>query len=435
MSRAARWFALLLPPAALHLVATTQELAGPVNHDDEMAWVANSYYGELAFSGDFGNPDWQLLPAKDSPPLGKYAFALALRMIDRPIRSIEPLAAWYGLYRDQPGAWGTGEAYERRRAIAERINPARIPSVRSRAYRPIGDDQLLACRRVARIGGMLAALGVASVGLAIRGPATGLIAGLAFAVHPITIPVSLVALFDTMAVAWSILAIRLLMATVEAVGWRRSVLAIGLGLSMAAAVGTKMNALIVAAATGSTALFLAGRALRKEQKPAIALALSISMAIALAAFVAVNPALHPDIVGGLADLFRLPAETTRVQAGFLDGFLGTFGEKFGAVGALLVGFRAGSWPLLGIGVISTLAAIADRAKPGRWIVVGWFWSSLVLVVAWIPFPWSRYALPVVPAACLIAADSLAALAGRVGRLRPSASPSQPEGGSATMSGR
>lgn len=425
MSRAVRWIALLLPPAALFLAAAFREHAGPVNHVDETAWVANAYYGELAFAGDLHNPDWQLLPARDSPPIGKYAFAIALRAIGRPVRSIGPLASWYARYEAIPGAWGKGEARDRRQAIARRFD-------RTRDLRAIGADHVRACRRVALVAGMLAAIGLGSIGLAMRGPATGLLAGLAFSLHPITVTASMLAMFDTMAVMWSIMSVRLLMGLVGSTGWKRAATSVGLGLSMVMAVGTKMNALIVVALTVLAMSVLLGKALVRKDSRSLksAALLACSLVIGLVVFVGTNPALGPNVVEGLADLFQLPAETTRVQAGFLPDFLGLPIARGVALGQLLLGFREGLLPIVAVVAIATAGTIRDRS---RWVALAWAWLALAMVTAWLPFPWPRYALPVVPCVCLIAADSLISIAGMIPRFRPS--PSQPDGGSATMAAR
>lgn len=404
------------------IAAIAIELTRPVIHDDETAWVANAYYGELLISGDVSNPDWRLLPAQDSPIAGKLAFALALRAIGRPVGSVEPLAEWYARYARLPGAWGTGAAYDRRREIA----------IRADSNGSIGPNQIQACRRVALVAGMLAALAVGSIGLAIRGPATGAIAGLAFALHPVTVPAASLAMFDTMAVLWSIVAVRLMIGVVRPSGARRLPLMAGLGLSVALAIGTKMNALIVVTLViGMIAFSLLRSILGKDQSSWLtAPALVGALVIAITTFVVTDPAFYPNLGSGLANLFRLPAETTRVQAGFLPDFLESPTDRARVVGRMLVGFDLGLLPIAMLGAAMTIVAIRRRSLA---IVPAWFWWALVLVTAWIPFAWPRYVLPLVPCTCLIAADALVSGVARVRRALSGPKSSQVLGGSATMS--
>jgi hypothetical protein len=36
---------------------------------DEVYWIGSAYYFDLAFVwGEWGHPDWQLLPARENPP-------------------------------------------------------------------------------------------------------------------------------------------------------------------------------------------------------------------------------------------------------------------------------------------------------------------------------------------------------------------------------
>lgn len=420
-----------MPALAVALIAGLRLGRGVDLHVDEPSWIASSYYFELAASGDWRNPDWRLLPAIESPPVGKYLFGLALRLAGRPVRSIEPLASTYERYRPIPGAWGTGEAAERRRAIADRLAPEAHAAVAVGAYRPFAPEQLAACRAVVVLFGMIAAGAIAGLGNRLGGPLAGLTAGLLFAAHPLVIKACSLALFDIMALAFSALALLALIRTNESLGWKRWAWALALGLLVALAVGTKMNALIVVpvvvfgllrgrfagpagdnagqrgAGDANGAVSPGEKGSRKPARGGGLVALALVAVTGLAAFLALDPTLYADPLAGVADLFRIPAETTRVQAGFLPDHLATWKDKLTTVGDLLCGHPLG---LLVVPVVVIPALTGSiRSWSPRSVVVLWSVVALGAVVAWIPFPWPRYVLPAVPPLALLVADLVAGL--------------------------
>ncbi len=116
-----RLLCLVLPPLLVAIIATVALARGVTAHPDEPLWIASAYYFDRLVHGDVSHPDWQLLPARETPPVGKYLFGAALWLQGRPIRSIERLASWYEGWRAVPGAFGTGREAAEREAVVHRL--------------------------------------------------------------------------------------------------------------------------------------------------------------------------------------------------------------------------------------------------------------------------------------------------------------------------
>ena len=109
-----RWRLACILPAFTVLAAS---LLFPANriHEDEIYWIGSSYYYPLAVvEGDASNPDWQLLPARENPVLGKYVIGLALQIAGHPVTTPDLLGSFYLIFANIPNAWGSGEAFEKR---------------------------------------------------------------------------------------------------------------------------------------------------------------------------------------------------------------------------------------------------------------------------------------------------------------------------------
>jgi hypothetical protein len=433
LQTAMRSLGLVLPGLLVAIIAMVMLRAGVPTDHDEPAWVGSAYYFDLLVLGKVNHPDWRLLPARESPPVGKYVFGGVLWLSGRPIRSIEPLASHYEFWRRVPGAWGTGTDADDRRAIADRLSAAARAAIWQGDYQPIGPQQLLTARLLAAAFGVICAVAVGSVGSACRGPATGLLAGLIFAFHPIVVHAYTHALFDIIALAFSVLAVRLLISLLSSV-WgapasrgRSLAKGVGIGILVALAVGTKMNALVVVALALVLVLVLIGRASRGQTGDVVflALALVLAMAVSIVVFIAMNPTYYPDVLGGIRSSFVVPARTTKVQASFLPNFLDTPSAKWAALGWIVCGHPAGLWILSTLFLGPTWLGLC-RLTP-RTVVVLWWWLALALVAAWIPFAWSRYALPLMPPAAVLLSDALVGMttctAARIGRWRRMLDPS------------
>lgn len=386
---------------------------GVLGHQDEPAWVASGYYFELLRRGELSHPDWWLLPARESPPMGKYIFGAAFALFGKPIRSIEPLAAWHEGWYLRFGLDPTaGESGELRGALSKRLDKRRRALQIGRRYPPIPDRDYIAGRYTALGFGMIAAAAVASLGRCCRSELTGLAAGLAFALHPLVIEAYTHALFDIIALAFSALAVRALVGVMGPV-WSGATAAPGItivrglwvGLALSMAVGTKMNALIVVLVAGALLFVPAGRAIWGSTRGVVAagVGLVIALGFGFAVFVAINPTLYPDPSRGLRELFTIPAMTTRWQASFLPNFLDTPRAKLTTVGNLIGARPWALAPLIAVTLGPTW--LGFRRLSARTVLVVWWWLALVAVVVWIPFPWERYALPILPPAAVLVADA------------------------------
>ena len=199
-----RWRLACLLPALIVLLASFLFPANRI-HEDEIYWIGSSYFYQLAVvEGDASNPDWQLLPARENPVLGKYVIGLALQLAGHPITTPDLLGSFYLIFADIPGAWGTGEAFEKRLAVATKVTPSKRDLIRSGQELPLDDSQLVTTRRTSVVFGMLAAIGIAVIGQQCKWKAGGLIAGVLFSLHPIVIESCGLAMIDIIALAFSI---------------------------------------------------------------------------------------------------------------------------------------------------------------------------------------------------------------------------------------
>ena len=429
-----RSLGLVLPGLLVAIIATVMLRAGVPTDHDEPAWVGSAYYFDLLVLGKVNHPDWRTPPGRESPPVGKYVFGGVLWLSGRPIRSIEPLASHYEFWRRVPGAWGTGTDADDRRAIADRLDAAARAAIWQGNYQPIGPQQLLTARLLAAAFGVICAVAVGSVGSACRGPATGLLAGVIFAFHPIVVHAYTHALFDIIALAFSVLAVRLLISLLSSVLGRP-------GKSGPFARKGRRDRYTCGARgrhqderTGSCGTRVGPRPgphrTRRSRGQTgdvvfLALALVLAMAVSIVVFIAMNPTYYPDVLGGIRSSFVVPARTTKVQASFLPNFLDTPSAKWAALGWIVSGHPAGLWILSILFLGPTWLGLC-RLTP-RTVVVLWWWLALALVAAWIPFAWSRYALPLMPPAAVLLSDALvgmtACTAARIGRWRRMLDPS------------
>lgn len=388
-------------------------------HVDEVYWIGSAYYFDLAvLRGELDHPDWRLLPARENPPIGKYLIGAALYAGGIRVETLDALGSYYLTFWD----WGEGEDRAKRQAVVDRMTPGVERAVRRAAYRPIHPAELYIGRALVMVLGFGSVLGVASIGRACSGRTTGAIAALAFASHPIIILAYMRTLVDIIALFFSIMAVRLLLATLRPAfgGPRRSWaatagLGIATGLALALACGSKMNALVVAALAGVVWLCLvvraAGSAGRSARAPAVGL--GIGCFVAAVVFVASNPALYPDLRSGLFALVEEHRRTAQLQIGFLGRhiWLDPGADRLLAV-ADLVGIRPEAF--LAVGLAAVWQSVDGlRRFSHNTVVCLWWWISVALVVVWIPFAWGRYAAPAVPPSVLVLAKSIVDAIGAV----------------------
>ena len=199
-----RWRLACILPAITVLIASFLFPANRI-HEDEIYWIGSSYYYQLAVvEGDASNPDWQLLPARENPVLGKYVIGLALQIAGHPVTNPDLLGSFYLIFADIPGAWGTDESFEKRLAVVTRVTPLMRDSIRSGQAIPLDDSQLVITRWTSLVFGVLAAVGIAVIGQQCHWKAGGLLAGILFSLHPIVIESCSLAMIDIIAIAFSI---------------------------------------------------------------------------------------------------------------------------------------------------------------------------------------------------------------------------------------
>jgi len=385
-------------------------LPGPIEID-EVYWIGSAYYFDLLFEQRAPwHEDWQLLPAVENPPVGKYLIGLALRLGGHRETNPDRLALFYLHYRNQPGAWGAGEPFEKRQRVVERLSPSarRRPEVWNVPERVI---------RIGR-GAMVAAgtatvLGLIACGWTAGRPLVGILAGFGFAAHPLPLGSASRVSVDLFALGFSTLAVVALIRlwrprAADASRSRRGAigLALWLGTALALACGSKMNAAVLVIVTGLLMLGSLARLARRrpasERRRLILLLGGLLISICL--FIVINPALYPNPIAGCWNLIREHAVNVEVQAGFLDGFLETPRARLEAVFNLLSPQPAIGWFLMISLIFQTIITLIRGGA--RLVPCSWAWTAFVAVVLWIPFAWPRYALPVLPPLMLLAAWTL-----------------------------
>src|SRR5882757_5247323 len=86
--------------------------------EDEIYWIGQTYYFHLAVEErDWSNPDWQLLPARENPVLGKYVIGLGLRLNGLSVTNVDWLGVFFIVAKDRPNAWGNAKDHEERQAV------------------------------------------------------------------------------------------------------------------------------------------------------------------------------------------------------------------------------------------------------------------------------------------------------------------------------
>lgn len=407
------WAALLV---AILLGRAWTSLSHPVvGHPDEPYWIGSTYYYHLLRRGDIASADWQLLPALENPPVGKYLFGVAAEMTGRRVRSIDVLGGWTIVYLLQARGRGERAAYDKRLELVDRMDPRNRQLALSLRFHPLGTLAVGACRIVSFSAGVLTTLLIAALGAMCGRVWAGRLAALLFTFHPEAFICYTNALVDMIALGFATLAVLVLVRLWDRPGPRSGVggaLGLGVveGLALGLAVGSKMNALLVMMLAGLVWVVLLGEIIGGDRRRLASwLALGLAFPLAAALFLAINPTMYPDPAAGVRALFATQAEAVRFQAAFLPDHAATLPEKFRTLAELLTGGRGALVLLVLVTAWRTAAAAAGRSPGGWWIIAAWWWIALVAVGVWIPFPWRRYALPLLPPALLLVGDAVVAI--------------------------
>ncbi len=408
--------------ASALVIALTARPRSPEVWEDECYWIGSAYYFDLAWrQHDWSHPDWQLLPARENPPLAKYVIGTSLALTGERVGTPDILGAFYLFFARVPGAWGEGEAREKRAAVVARMTES-IRRQLSSAKQVNFESGLYVPPRLAMIAcTLLTSLLVLLLARSAMSDAAALAASQLTLLHPVAneamnhVFAEGVLLLCSAAAAWAVLA---LLRALTITGEPRHppvtrVLIAGALLGLACA--AKMNALTVVLTAGAALAWLAADALvRREFVRARSILLSGLgvVAMGLATFIALNPTLHTDLVDGLIATVREHRLTAGIQTG-IEGLRLDSPILRIAKTSTLFAFHPWAWLVLAVPAAACLRSrrLAVRFAGGWWLIAG------VAVVAWLPLARLRYTAPLLLPTALIVGFTLDAL---LRRLRPSA---------------
>lgn len=264
-------------------------------------------------------------------------------------------------------------------------------------------DQLLVHRLVSALAGALTVLVLARAGARLLGPAAGLAAGLVLAASCLHVRINHAGLTDSLLTLWLTLAwtqgwsARRALAAGDARATRRAVTLAG--LATGAALATKLVGALALAWPLLTLLWPPPGTSRRRVLPATL----AGLALAATAWLALSPHL---LVGTGGDAETLRANSARLlmdAASLPDALAYHLGSS------LWVGLGA---PVLVLALLGALVLLrrADPLPDGRTLVL-WLLPPAACLAAF-RVPALRYAAPVLPGLCLLAAVGLGALVTR-----------------------
>lgn len=404
----------LIPALTVLCISLLRENRGV--YLDEVYWIGSCYYYHLlVHEREPFHADWQLLPARENPPMAKYIMGAWLDLFGRRIRSLDLLGSFYLRFNPENGHWGRGAAYQKRKAVVDRMDPAAADASRKHGQVPLDPVDWRVSRALMILVGMLCASCLCWIGLECQTRLGGLLAGLGLAAHPAIREAYAIALPDALALLFSCLTVWLYLALLRADTsgrkrgrWASCGLTVGIGLTLACACGAKMNAVIVVALGLVLWTFLSAAWLRSRHsadRDAV-VRLTAGFVLAFALFVLLNPTLYRGFFDGILALFYEHALTGKIQEQFLGGNIHTVTDRFVALGRvvayspllLCAAGVAAMWQ----GWLGVSGFCSGRERRGIVVVACWWGLSLGLLLAWMPFAWGRYALPLIPPTLLIA---------------------------------
>jgi 4-amino-4-deoxy-L-arabinose transferase-like glycosyltransferase len=377
----------LVPLAAFLAMLAVVVFHGGLHDDwgiDEAHKVADTYFFRLLLRGDFANPAWTTnVVDRTNPAVGKFLFGLGATVVRA------PLPASLAIRNELPD--GT---------LAQHLRPADARRFHA---------TLIACRIVSLLATALTAAILAFTALRLHSLGAAIAATTLFAAHYLVLTFATRAVYDPLLSLFVVATLPLMFGNVR--GWRLAVLA----LLCALAVDTRISGAIAGAAVAGVLVVAALRirATLPLNRLAIIGVAAVVLAIALNPFYWVpgpEPLRIPHrIASQFHELAALSArEATRQQP--LDSLSakGTFASE------IVLGDPAGLMMLLGCALALALAVLRRRRE---WIEL-FVWSLVVVggVIVWLPFPWPRYLLVVIPPLALIAGIGFGEL-GRSLRLR------------------
>ncbi len=188
--------------------------------------------------------------------------------------------------------------------------------------------------------------------------------------------------------------------------FRQAMLVIATAGTLAMACGSKMNSLVVVVLGGVCGLSLVARWWRSKQRTELHLIAMLVAVFILAGVtcVATNPTLYVDTLDGILALSYEHRMTADIQEQLFGGRLRTVGSRVVALSELVCGAPLMFVVLLA--VVSLKCYLAFRDKTRFAVVVVWWWVAFAMLLAWLPFAWDRYALPLVPPTVLVIGSAI-----------------------------
>ncbi|MFI5460674.1 MAG: ArnT family glycosyltransferase [Isosphaerales bacterium] len=399
---------------------------------DEYAYIAQSFYADLFFEGQFNHPLWLKGFASDLQPLPKYLIGLSLRLAHLPMPTPADAAKWYGDYA-KFGAPAT-------------LIAARLPFI---ALGALGCVAIFAC------------------GVQIKDGRVGTIAAALLMLNPLYRLHAHRAMSDVPCEAFMLVALGL-----SLWGWRRTwyrglgvvafvlpwLAGLAAGLSLLCKFNGFLGLMIIVSWCGIACVT---PGLSWARKIAISAGMIVTILVALATFVALNPfltarpggALSPEardlrkqnpwgrflfqvrLRGAFSDnqkinfpndaLFTI-AEKTKVVV--VQGF-GRFGPFGRSESDSTVRFHSRQdwgmilWvPLVLLGLIESLRLGRSQLRAGRppaaIALVVWTALAWTVVTVYLPMAWDRYLLPIQSGNALLAALAASTIWDRLVRRGP-----------------
>ncbi|MEM7248636.1 MAG: hypothetical protein AAF533_25115 [Acidobacteriota bacterium] len=375
------------------------------SHADEAYWVGSAYYFDLLFlQGERRHEDWQLLPGRENPALGKHVIGAWLTLSGHRTPTLDRIGLFLAHFSRAPGAWGDEADQRKREDVVQRVSPDAV-----RDYLQAGEitwepGLLAAARRLNHVFHALNMMVVLALGWCLRGAVAGFVAMLITGCHPLVtqhafwINIDLIALFFVTATALALHRVEQLGATTSRP--RGALLVLLGGGCLAFACGSKMNASVIALVTAGCWLGALAGWSRERARRAPLLVLTGMIVLSLVLFVALNPTLHSDPLDGMLALIAEPRRTVEIQSAFLQGYLSEPLDRFLALGRRML---ASQHPWLAIVIAAGLGqqVVMTLRRRRLDLVMAWWLVALVAVGLWLPFDWPRYSLPIVPPTALL----------------------------------
>jgi hypothetical protein len=397
-----------------------QPLYPDLDHD-EVYWVGSTYYYDLAFvQRDWVHPAWQLLPARENPPVSKYVLGFGLAAAGHRITTLDSLSYFYLFWlrlENNPEVTGAGQTpdYQKRFHVLDAATPGFRESVVERKRSPLTKPIIQAARATSTLCVVLASLLLLLLVSRAGDWIAGLIAGLLLLLHPLVLAASGRAMSDSVALLFSIAA------AFAVLSWYRCVSApppsrfrgamgrsLTAGLFLALACGAKMNSLILVLVAGVIVALVAGRdILRKDRLAALQVVAHglLILAVGVVVFVVINPTLMQDPVGGMAATVLEHRRTEALHTDLTNSRLEALPAKVSAV--VKMGF-VGWIPFVALVLGTAWFVIRQWHDAAVRFAAVWWVVAFVCLALWVPFVWPRYIIPILPPstwliACMVSA--------------------------------